>query len=280
MAGDQPAYRFRVNSTEVELSFSASDQNDHGYATLQAADFVVVDKEIVVRNFQSFARSDWTKLDLGILIDASESVTSRFRQEVADTIDLVSRTNGIPEDHLSVFSFRGASPEVLCSGNCRATHVAERLPSRQAGGLTPLFDALVFATDFLAQHGDPHAERALILFSDGNDTISRNSLAGAIDSARAAQIQLYGIDLNPDVLSHGTGVLRSLAESTGGRYLMGRAGPARALDLILEDFRASYTVSYRLPSNATGFHMVRVLPTHNLNLHFRSRSGYYYPDHR
>jgi hypothetical protein len=38
------------------------------------------------------------------------------------------------------------------------------------------------------------------------------------------------------------------------------------------------SVSYRLPSRAAGFHTVRILPTHNLDLKFRSRSGYYDPN--
>jgi hypothetical protein len=37
-------------------------------------------------------------------------------------------------------------------------------------------------------------------------------------------------------------------------------------------------VTYHLPNHSSGFHQVRILPTHNLNLQFRSRSGYYFPD--
>src|SRR5438270_10552605 len=74
-SGDSPEFTYHVNATEVRLSFSATDRNNHGLATLQASDFAIVDKDVIVRNFQSFSRSDWTKLDLAILIDASESVT-------------------------------------------------------------------------------------------------------------------------------------------------------------------------------------------------------------
>ncbi|HLV86744.1 MAG TPA: VWA domain-containing protein [Candidatus Sulfotelmatobacter sp.] len=275
IAGDQPEFRFRASSTEVQLIFSASDQSDHGVATLESSDFVVVDKDIIVRNFQSFTRSHWSRIELAILIDASDSAAPRFREEIAETLDLVSRTAGIPDDHLSIFSFRDSRPDLICAGNCRSTRAADHVSTNHSGGLTPLFDAIVVASEFLSER-DAQAEKVLIVLSDGNDTISRHSLADAVDAAQSADISIYCLDISAGV-SHGTGVLHALANSTGARYFPAPTGAVRALDAILEDFRVSYTVSYRLPSHAAGFHLVRILPTHNLNLHFRSRSGYYYP---
>ena len=278
VASDPAEFTYRTQVTEVRLSFSAMDQNNHGVATLQASDFAVVDKDVIVRNFQSFTRSDWTKLEIAIVIDASESVTPRFRQEMADILELVSQTAGVPDENLSIFSFDGPRPYLLCAGDCRASHAAERLPAAHAHGLTPLYDTIVFAADFLSHQGDAHAERVLIVFSDGADTISRNSLGDAIDAALRGEVQLDCIDLNkPAYSSQGAAVLRSLASASGGRYFPPPDGATHALNVILEGFQASYTVSYRLPSRASGFHAVRILPTHNLNLQFRSRSGYYYP---
>ena len=53
-------------------------------------------------------------------------------------------------------------------------------------------------------------------------------------------------------------------------------GAASLLNAVLEDLRASYVVTYDLPSHQAGFHALRLLPTHNLNLTFHSRSGYNY----
>jgi Ca-activated chloride channel family protein len=279
VAGDPPEYTYRTNANEVRLYFSATDQNNHGVATLQASDFAVVDKEVIVRNFQSFTRSDWTKLEIAILIDGSESVTPHFRQEVADVLNLVSKTAGIPDENLSMFSFQGVQPVLLCAGNCRSAGTAERLPAGRAGGLTPLFDSIVFASDFLSQHGDAHAQKVLIVFSDGADTISQSSLRDAVDAALRAEVQVDCIALNRSFASSpGATVLREVASATGGRYFPPPNGATQAINVILEGFQASYRVSYRLPNRAYGFHTVQILSTHNLNLQFRSRSGYYYPD--
>jgi VWFA-related protein len=277
--GDPPEFTYRTNVSEVRLSFSAIDQNNHGVATLQPNDIAIVDKGFIVRNFQSFNRSDRTKLDLVILIDTSESVTPRFRKEIADTLELVSKTAGVPDESLSIISFHGLQPALVCAGDCRASHTADQLPAARAGGLTPLFDSVVFAADFLLQHGEAHAGRVLILFSDGQDTISRNALTDAIDAAQVADVQIYCIDVGKAAPSQGAAVLYSLASATGGRYFPARDGATRALNLILEGFRATYTVSYRLPNHASGFHTVQILPTHKLDVQFRSRSGYYYPNH-
>jgi VWFA-related protein len=277
---DPGEYTYRTNTTEVRLNFSAMDQNNHGVASLQTTDFAVVDKDVVVRNYQSFTRADWTKLEIGILVDGSESVAPHFRQEIADILDLVSRTSGVPDENLSMFSFDGSRPALLCAGDCRASRAAERLPVTRAHDLTPLFDTVVFAVDSLAHQGDPQTEKVLIVFSDGIDTVSRNSLRDAIDSSLRNDVQLDCIDLNRATQwSQGAAVLHGLASATGGRYFPAPDGAVRAFNAILEGFRASYTVSYRLPSHASGFHTVRILPTHNLNLQFRSRSGYYYPNY-
>ncbi len=280
VSGDQPDLTYRTGTNEVRLAFSATDQNDHGVATLKSNDFAVVDTGFIVRDYQSFTRSDYSRLQIAILIDSSESITPQYRTEISDALNLLSNTAGVPEENISLLTFHDAKPALLCSGDCRSSNAAQKLPASPSGGLTPLFDSIVFASDLLTRQGDPQSEKVLIVFSDGNDTISLRSLADARDSAIAHNIQIYGIAQDRSAgYSSGTQTLRALSAATGGRCFKAENGAARALNLILEDFRASYIVSYHLPTRARGFHTVQILPTHNVNLKFRSRSGYYYPEY-
>ena len=48
------------------------------------------------------------------------------------------------------------------------------------------------------------------------------------------------------------------------------------LNAVLDDLHASYVVTYDLPNHRPGFHSLRLLPTHNLNLTFHHRTGYLY----
>lgn len=273
---DKPAFTFHADADEVHLTFAATDQNDHGVATLRPADVVVIDRDIVVRQFQSFKRADFTWLQIAIVVDSSESVVPQFRRELSKIVELVSQTEGIPEENLSLVGFRDSGPSLICAGDCRTTRGVERLPVAGAGKLTPLFDSIMFATDFLAQRKDPHTKRILIILSDGIDTLSRNSLSDAIEAALRAGVEIDALDVRGS--PEGVAALHRLTATTGGRYFPPQTGPTHAVNAILDAFRANYEITYRLPSRYPGFHSIRLAPSHNLNLQFRSRSGYYYPN--
>jgi len=277
-AGDPPEFTYHVQANEVRLTFSVRDQNHHAIATLKPADFAVVDKELVVRDFQSFSRTDSKKLEIGIVVDLSGSVAPRFHCEISDLVNLISQTAGIPEENISMFSFSDSHPALLCSSDCRTSHPAEHLSAPRPGDLTPLFDTIISASDFLARHADRDAQKILIVISDGQDSASRASFREALNAAMTNSVQVHGIDLNGNVSSQGSAVLFALANQTGGLYFSGTGAAERAMNAILEDFRSSYTITYKVPTSYAGFHALHILPTHNQNLEVRSRSGYYYPD--
>ncbi len=279
--GDPPEITYHTATAEVSLTFFATDQLGHAVRNLGPRDFAVVDRDDVVRDFQSFARTEWTKLDLTMLVDASESVAPHYQQEIADALRLVSQVERAPDDQSSVITFHHLGPAVICPGNCRASLAANQMPERSANGLTPLFDAIVFAADGTAQNADLHTRRVLVLFSDGEDTISQHSSADAVATAFARDVQIYAVDLNPSgPAAEGTFLLQKLASATGGRYFTLGQQADKVYDAVLEDFHASYTVTYKPPGHAGGFHAVQILPTHNLNLHFHCRSGYEYTGRR
>jgi len=276
-SADSPHITYHSGVAEVRLTFSATDQTGQPLSTLDEHDFAVVDGEDVVRNFQSFGRTPEASLDLAVLVDASESVKPHFRQETADGLQLISHLTMIPHRQLSVISFRGLTPVVLCATGCTPSTTAKQLASLEAGGATPLFDAVFFAADLMSEHAMTDAKRVLIVFSDGEDTISRHSVTDAIAHALERDIQICVVDLSPSGHSaEGTFFLQKLANDTGGLYFASAADAARALDVALADFRTTYTVTYKVPGHAPGFHPVRILPTHDLRLQFHCRSGYEY----
>ncbi len=308
---------FHSTVSEVRVTFFATDQG-RTLPTLSASDFAIVDGDRVVRNFRSFNHSDETSLDVVVLVDMSESIAPRFRATIRDVLQLLAREQSIPDDNLSILSFGGSSeatppdnlarpsstattssgttahtsatlvPTVLCSDGCRTADSASRIQSAKSSGTTPLYDALIFGSDFLTrQHRSP-ARSVLILFSDGDDTISLHSSHDALRSALDSGALIYAVDMGstPRQSSHhlaetyGADFLQQLAEQTGGRYFSPQAsqsdGAATVLTAVLDDLHASYVVTYELPTHQSGFHSLRLLPTHNLNLTFHNRTGYIY----
>ena len=282
-ASGLPTYRSTVS--EVRVTFFATDENNHPVATLTKSDFAVVDNERVVRNFRSFMHTDETSLDVVALVDLSESVAPRCRVAMSDVLQLVAREQSIPDDNISVLSFGGTfggiHPAILCSSGCRASDSMSRLLAVKSGGTTPLFDALIFGADFISHHRRAGARPVIILFSDGNDTISLHSAREALAAVLDEGALIYSVDMGTsENQTSGSTFLRQVSDATGGRYFsphfFQQDGAATILNAVLEDLRASYVVTYDLPNHQDGFHVLRLLPTHNLNLTFHSRDSYYY----
>ena len=273
---DNPQATYRTGVSEVRLIFSASDQNEHTVANLNASDFAVVDRDVIVRKFQSFTRPEFTRLEMSILIDASASMKPHYREEVAQVVELISETSGVADESLSIITFQGLKPSVVCTHHCADIDMTDVLPATPPQGTTPLYDTLIYAADVLSEKHDPQARRIAILFSDGNDTVSKNSASDAIETVLANDVQVYAIRTS----SRPNDFLEALVSATGGRTFRLSDGATSVARAVLADFRASYQVTYRLPDRSSGFHTLRILPTHDMNLHFRCRRGYYYPTGR
>jgi VWFA-related protein len=273
------AATFRSDASEVRMSFSTTDRDDRVIATLQPSDFAIVDHDLVIRDFRSFTLTEYSHIDVTLLVDESGSISPQFRQELASVTRFLAQSGGVPEQSFSILSFRDLKPTVLCQGNCRALDLGAQFPPVSSGGQTPLYDSVVFAARLMGQRSDHHTRKFLVIFSDGADTISLRSFSDAVDSALDNDVAIYTVDVSKAPHVHpGTLILRALAVNTGGRSFSLESGASNVLDAILKDFHANYTVAYKLPSHAAGFHLVRILPTRDLGLQFHCRRGYYYPN--
>jgi Mg-chelatase subunit ChlD len=283
-----PTYRSMVS--EVRVTFFVTDENNHPVETLTKSDFAVVDNGRVVRNFRSFSTSDENSLEVVALVDLSESVAPGIRAAIDDVQELVAQEQSIRDDSVAVLYFGafggtsgGVRPTVLCSdGGCRSANSMNTLLAVKGGGTTPVFDALIAGADLIWHHRRTGVRPVLILFSDGNDTTSLHSEREALDAVVAAGALVYTVDMGKATnRPAGTMFLRQVADASGGRYFSLHDGVANVMSSVLEDLRASYVVTYDLPSHQAGFHSLRLMPTQILNLTFHSRNRYYYePDLR
>jgi len=295
---------FRSTTSEVRVTFFATDSNDQPVATVAKSDLAVIDNEQVIRAFRSFDRSNETVLDVVALVDLSESVAPRFQATSSEVLRLVAQEQSTPSDSISVLSFGGTfgrafagmpagtitntEPEVLCSGDCPAAVSMGKLAVASSRGVTPLFDALLLAASFISNHRRAEARPILILLSDGNDTISLHTQAEALAALGEAGTLVYSVDIgiSANRRTSGSRLLRQLSESTGGRYFLASelssrkgGGVVTVLNAALDDMRASYVVTYDLPNSKTEFHSLRLMPTRNLNLTFHSSRSSYKSDY-
>lgn len=277
---DDPQITYRTGTSEVRVSFFATDQNGRLMETITEKDFAVVDSGMVIRGFRSLSRSNETALDIVAVVDTSESVAPRFRANMQHVVQLVDTESGVAGDKLSVVQFAGLKPAMLCSGNCVSSDAEQKLRGVKAQGATPLFDALTYTAGFISGRRTAGVRQVIILFSDGNDTISRASAREAFQAVLGSGALLYTVNLGSGGQSTGSQMLEQMSEATGGRSFSARDGITNVLHAILADLRAAYVVTYALPSRQPGFHSLQILPQHNLNLRFHCRRGYSYEESR
>jgi len=275
-AADESEYTIHANTNEVRLVFAASDRQGHLVNSLRSTDVAVADNGSIIRHFRSFQPASASPLDLVLLIDASDSVAAQIPEEIAQLKSFIADSAWNERDRVSILAFGGVRPQLICARNCRVVTAEAKLNTLHAGDATPLYDALFEAAGILKQTRDPETRPALILFSDGRDTISIHSLTDILREVQNLQLAIYAVNSRSVKSFPGKGdiVLNYLAASTGGLNYGPGQNVAAILRMILKDLRSGYVLTYELPQQSAGQHSVRILPTSDPKLQFRSRRAY------
>jgi len=147
-------------------------------------------------------------------------------------------------------------------------------------GRTALYDAVMAGLDRLDEGS--RARKVLIVMSDGGDNSSRATLNQVLDRARRSDATIYTIGLfNPDDPDTNPGVLKSLAQMTGGeRFLPRTASPLLlACQRIARDIRSGYTIAFEPAKRDGKYHRIKldVDRAGGRRLAVRARPGYVAP---
>jgi Ca-activated chloride channel homolog len=263
--------------TEVRVNLVATDQYNRPLPSLSPADIAVMDDGHTIPYFELRSVSD-LPLRLGIVLDLSDSTRKSWpvvRNPLMQSLRQVIR----PRDEILVLTFSSdiATQRTLTEpGQLDAV-----LENPAEGGLTALYDSLYRTCDHSLFTGDAEPHRsALILFSDGEDDLSRHTLNDAIAKAQATGIAIYALsNHNPKRQKPGDVVLRDLAGATGGRdFVVKNAQQLQeALAAINVELRSSYLLYYHPPdeSGTRAFRRIFVVPTQSNGSRMRSRTGYF-----
>ncbi len=274
-AADETGYTIRSSVSEVRLAFAATDPRGSVVKTLRPADVAIADNGEIIRHFRSFHAASESPLDLVILIDASDSMRSQLQSEIDEVKSVVEGSTWGERDRISILSFGGLRPVQLCLRNCSTQTAQAKLTTLRASGATPLYDALFEGAEILKDGRDPEARPAMILFSDGVDTSSMNTIFDAVEAAQNRQAAIYCVNSRPRKSApSGDMVLEQLAWSTGGLSFAPGQKVEEALRKVVEDLRGGYVLTYDLPEQTAGQHTVQVLPTSDARLRFRARLAY------
>ncbi len=279
---DESISTIRRTVNEVNVVFTVTDKHGHYVKDLKKNDFRIIDDSKPAAEISSFRAETDLPLDVGLLIDASNSVRDRFKFEQESAIEFLNQTVRRKYDHAFVVGF-DVTPEVTqdFTDDTEALSIGVRM--LRPGGGTALYDALYFACrDKLLKvpHTGP-VRKAVILLSDGDDNQSHVTREEAIEMAQRAEVIVYTISTNLSGSgSHGDKILQRIADATGGRaYIPFQLTEvANAFAAIQEELRSQYAISYKPAAFlADGRYRTIEILAQEKGLHVRSRRGYYAP---
>ena len=269
----------RVN--EVRVVFTVTDRHGRYIKDLKQNDFKVIDdqKPAELRSFHSETN---LPLQVGLLVDASNSVRDRFKFEQEAAIEFLNAIIRPHYDKAFVVGF-DATPEVTQDFTDNTENLSAGVRMLRAGGGTAMYDALYFACrdKLLKQEQTGPVRRAIILLSDGDDNSSHVSREEAIEMAQRADTIVYTISTNiSGMKGKGDKVLERIADATGGRafFPFQMRDVSDAFVSIQEELRSQYAVAYK-PANfvADGRYRTIEILAQDKGLKVRTRKGYYAP---
>lgn len=273
-----PTIRARVN--EVSLLFVVTDKRGRFVRDLTQDDVTILDDHKPPEAIFSFRTHGEMPLRLGVLIDLSASIESRFEFEQNAIANFLRHTvrPGVDEAFLTGFSRHS---QMVQDFTDRAPLLEGAIHRLRVGGGTALYDAIYKACQekFLESAAGHPVRKALLVVSDGDDNLSEVSRRQAIEMAQRAEVTIYAVSTNDTGdEERGDRVLEQLADETGGEAFF----PNELRDVpflfsaVADELRSQYVVSYR-PADFDEHKLYRPIEitARRKHLYVRARKGYF-----
>jgi Ca-activated chloride channel homolog len=267
----------RVETNLTNIFFTAADKQKRFISTLKREDVRVLEDGVPQEIFTFQPNSD-LPLSLAILIDCSGSEERTLPEEKAAARSFLESVLRPNKDEAAIVSFTGeVTLEQGLTGNVgrlrRAIDQVEFVPpsgyigggvvvggtppisgtQQTLAGSTAIWDAIWATSNELLTDSAEHTRRAIILLTDGEDTISQVHMQDAVNRAVKADALIYAVGIG-DRYQFGIneGALKKITEGTGGRaYFPRNERDLRdAFTQIEKDLRERYLIAYS-PSNKT-----------------------------
>lgn len=263
-----------VESAAVLLNATITDADGKIVYGLKRDQFSVFENG--VKQEISYFSTAETPFAAVVLIDTSGSMESRISMARAAAINFL---DGLREND-SAAIYRFASKVELVQEFSGSRDIAESIFDVKADGMTALNDSIYKAAGELKLR--PEKRRAIVVLSDGADTISSRSSEKALKAALDAGALIYTVDMssidgNGKDRMQNQGALKNFAEKSGGRFIATPAGSALRLALknIVDELGVQYTLGYE-PANQQkdGKWRSIELRVAKSNLIIRTKKGY------
>jgi VWFA-related protein len=242
-----PVIRLGVN--EVNLIFTVTDKHGHYIPNLKQSDFALLDNQRAPEKITSFRQQINLPLRVGIVIDASTSIRTRFQFEQQSATEFLLQILKSRSDRAFVMGF-DVTPTVTQDWTNNLDGLETGINRLRPGGGTALFDAVYTACrDKLldVSRGQEPVRKAMILISDGDDNQSRVRPDEAIKMCQRSETIIYAISTNwTPSRGKGDQILSQMASETGGQVFFPPSVEemSNSFKDIEEELRSQYALTY------------------------------------
>lgn len=250
---------FTAETGLVNVAVSVEDAQGKPIEGLTARDFVVTEdgrrQKIDMCARMGEGGNPSTSLDVALLVDTSDSMLATLRRSQDVTVRFLTNLPNA-QDIIVVFfdqtqrleRFDREHPEALF----------ERVRTLPEGGNTAVRDAIVYS---LRELSSSNGRSALVLLTDGIDTVSTTSILALDKALQSHAVTIYPVAYPASESGDGPDPqdalkeLARLAQISGGKLfkLPNEAALGPALDEIVADLRSQYVLGFAPdPSGAPG----------------------------
>jgi len=241
-----PTIRLGVN--EVSLIFTVTDKHGHYIPNLQQSDFALLDDQKAPARVNDFRQQINLPLRVGIVIDSSTSIRTRFQFEQQSATEFLLQILKAKSDRAFVMDF-AETPTVDQDWTNNIDALESGINRLRPAGGTAMFDAVYTACrdKLLSERGREPERKAMVLISDGDDNQSRVHPDEAIKMCQRADTIIYAISTNwTPSRGQGDKVLTQLTEATGGQVFFPPSVEemSNSFHSIEEELRSQYALTY------------------------------------
>ena len=254
-ASDRPITTLKIQAREVVLPVTVRDKKGVLVTSLKVGDFTLTE-DSRPQTIKSFTRESNLPYRVGLLVDTSRSVSGAMdneRKSAGKFVDLMlpadPKASGAKDEGFLIHFDREVEllqdftnsrdklhHELDDMGPTRAQQNTNsqgpettgddrgggQQRSGRGGGGTQLYDAIYLASDDLMKPKD--GRKALVVFSDGEDRGSKETLNDAVDAADRANVAIYTIYFKGEQENNGFNGFPGGRHGGGGGYPGGGGG--------------------------------------------------------
>ena len=245
---DEPILTIKKRVDEVNVLFIATDRHGKFVRNLNQGDFSILDDHKPVQSIVNFRRETDLPIQMGLLVDMSASVHSRFDFEKEAATGFLQHVIRPGYDKAFIVGFNKSS-QLTQDFTDNVQLLSVGVHKLNGGGGTALYDAIYKACqEKLHERFDHPVRKAIIVVSDCEDNQSEVSREQAIEMAQRSEVLIYAISTDDSgLILRGDKVLEDIASATGGRafFPFKMKDITRSFAAIEDELRSQYAVSYK-----------------------------------